>query len=111
MLMPVCDTTVCMPIEEHAQTTLARRIAARAHEGQTDKAGVPYIRHPEAVAAAFDPASHPVEHSAAWLHDVLEDTTLTATDLQDAGVDEEVIRIVVLLTRNPDLSDDDYYRR
>ena len=94
-----------------SQVALARALATCAHDGQTDKAGAAYIHHPEAVAAAFDPQAHWVEHCAAWLHDVLEDTALTVTDLRSAGVAEEVVNVVVLLTRTSDVPDDEYYRR
>jgi (p)ppGpp synthase/HD superfamily hydrolase len=93
------------------QVMLARDLAARAHRGQTDKAGVAYVHHPAAVAAAFDPELDWVEHSAAWLHDVVEDTDVTAEDLRAAGVAEEVVRVVVLLTRTPEVPDEEYYRR
>lgn len=103
--------TETLPTPRESQADLARALATCAHDGQTDKAGVPYIRHPEAVAAAFDPGTHWVEHCAAWLHDVLEDTALTVADLRSAGVAEEVVRVVVLLTRRPDVPDEEYYRR
>ena len=66
---------------------------------QTDKAGAPYITHPARVAARFDPATRPLEHCAAWLHDVIEDTGRTADDLRVTGVHPDVLEIVDLLTR------------
>jgi (p)ppGpp synthase/HD superfamily hydrolase len=49
----------------------ALRIAARAHAGQTDKAGMPYIDHPKRVPARL--ATTELK-AVALLHDVLEDT-------------------------------------
>ena len=34
-----------------SQVERAKSIATRAHEGQTDKIGAPYIEHPEMVAS------------------------------------------------------------
>jgi (p)ppGpp synthase/HD superfamily hydrolase len=51
--------------------TRAREIAHRAHAGQVDKAGKPYIEHVARVAAAC--ADDPVAGAVAWLHDVAED--------------------------------------
>jgi hypothetical protein len=56
----------------------AERFAVAAHEGQTDKAGRPYIEHPRRVARRLDT---PEALAAAFLHDVLEDTEHTAADL------------------------------
>ena len=50
----------------------ARLLATMAHAGQKDKAGVPYIDHPAAVAAAVKHLGEDYE-IAAWLHDVVED--------------------------------------
>ncbi|MBV9513847.1 MAG: hypothetical protein JO280_07385 [Mycobacteriaceae bacterium] len=48
---------------------------------------------------------------AALLHDVLEDTDLTAADLAQAGISDEVVATDELLTRSAEMSDDEYYRR
>lgn len=70
-------------------------IAARAHEGQTDKAGLPYILHPLRVMHAVHGGSQIV----AVLHDVLEDTEVTAADLLAAGFGGEVLAALACLTR------------
>lgn len=49
----------------------AKALAYRAHAGQVDKAGRPYIEHVARVAAAV--ADDPEAEAVAWLHDVLED--------------------------------------
>lgn len=60
----------------------ARAFATTAHEGQTDKAGEPYIGHPERVARRL--AGNPPEVVAAgWLHDVVEDTDAAIGDIFD----------------------------
>src|SRR5438477_7402644 len=61
----------------------AIEIAARAHAGQTDKlGGMPYALHPLRVMNRVEG-----EHAkmAAVLHDVVEDTPVTADDLRRAG--------------------------
>lgn len=84
----------------------ARAIAHIAHRGQVDKAGAAYIDHPRRVAERL---THPAEVAAAWLHDVIEDCGITAEDLRDAGIPEDVVAAVVLLTRGPDQPSQDYY--
>lgn len=49
----------------------AKALAHRAHAGQADKAGRPYIEHVARVAAAV--SDDPVAETVAWLHDVVED--------------------------------------
>ena len=58
----------------------ARALATKAHEGQTDKAGLPYITHPERVALRME---SPVLQVIGWLHDTVEDTTLTVKDIAE----------------------------
>jgi hypothetical protein len=93
------------------QVALARGIAFIAHRGQLDRNGAPYIDHPGRIAERFDPATEPVEAAAAWLHDVLEDTPVTADELFEAVILPDVIEVVRLLTRTPDVAADEYYAR
>lgn len=56
-------------------STLERaiEIARKAHEGQSDKGGAPYITHPLRVMERAGPEEAKM---AAVLHDVVEDTTV-----------------------------------
>ena len=58
----------------------AKSLATKAHEGQTDKAGLPYITHPERVASRL---STPEAQVVGWLHDTVEDTPLTLSDISE----------------------------
>ncbi|WP_306369833.1 VOC family protein [Nocardiopsis sp. CC223A] len=88
----------------------ASELAARAHAGQVDKAGRPYTEHVHAVRDLL--AAHG-EHAqmAGVLHDVLEDTGLTADDLRARGCPEEVVRAVVAVSRRPDETYDELIAR
>lgn len=85
---------------------LAQSIATVAHEGQTDKNGAPYIEHPAAVASFVTTNE---EKAVAWLHDVIEDTAITADDLLEMGFPQRIVDAVVLLTRTKEVSSEDYY--
>lgn len=93
------------------QTELAASIATKAHKGQTrwDKT-IPYITHPQAVARALIQTGYRDEDyvAAAWLHDVIEDTDVTAQDLRDQGVDPGIVDAVVILSKTPNVSYLDY---
>ncbi len=89
-----------------ALVVLAERIARQAHAGQFRRDGVtPYIVHPEAVASRV---FKPEEKATAWLHDVLEDTHMTKQDLLDAGIPENVVEAVVIMTKTEGVSYSDY---
>lgn len=88
-------------------TSRAEGFAFAAHRGQVDKAGVPCIHHCRRVAWRFPPGS--LRQVVGWLHDVIEDTSVTADDLLNAGFSGLVLDAVVLLTRTPGQSDQDYY--
>lgn len=79
-------------------STLERAIelAARAHAGQRDKGGHPYILHPLRVMQAVQ-GEH--ERMAAVLHDIVEDTTTTFEDLLAEGFSTEVVDAVRALTK------------
>lgn len=79
------------------QIGLAAEIAVRAHAGQTDKAGVSYISHPVMVSSCCKDV---MTKCVALLHDVLEDTDVTAEELLKWGVAPEVVDAVKLLTHS-----------
>jgi (p)ppGpp synthase/HD superfamily hydrolase len=87
----------------------AEAIARAAHDGQVDKAGRPYAEHPARVAARCAPDEEAM--AAAWLHDVLEDTDVSAAQLLAHGIPEVVIAAVEALTRAENEQGDDYYAR
>ncbi|MGW8724768.1 HD domain-containing protein [Streptomyces sp. NPDC055808] len=71
--------------------------ASRAHEGQVDKLGVPYVEHVRAVAAGLVPFGDDLV-MAGLLHDVIEDTGWTAERLRAAGVPPQVVSVVEAVT-------------
>ena len=81
--------------------TLERAVAfaAEAHEGQTDKAGAPYILHVLRVVLACPPGDAQI---VAALHDVVEDTDWTLDDLRERGFSETVVQSVDAVTRRSD---------
>lgn len=93
------------------QNGRAEAIATMALRGQVDANGGPAVSHAARVAATFDPVTAPVEHAAAWLHDVLELAEISARNLLDAGVLPVVVETVALLTRDDDLPQQEYYER
>ena len=72
-------------------------IALRAYAGKTDKAGHEYILHPLRVMAKM---KTDLEMSAALLHDVIEDSEITAEQLLAEGIPAEVVEAVQCLSRN-----------
>ncbi|MDX3664036.1 HD domain-containing protein [Streptomyces sp. ID05-26A] len=83
-------------------------LATSAHDGQVDKSGRPYIGHPLRVMASVT-GEH--EQMAAVLHDVIEDTEVTAADLLSRGCPTAVVDAVVALSHLPDEPQEDYLRR
>ena len=73
----------------------AFQIAARAHEGQTDKQGLPYILHPLRVMSAVEGDDARI---VAILHDVIEDTSVTADDLRREDFGEPILEALDRLT-------------
>ncbi len=93
------------------QAQIAERIARKAHQGQFRHDGItPYIYHVGAVVQKLEGQSDNVI-ATAWLHDVLEDTSLTVTHLQAQGINEEVCHAVLLLTRTAATGVNEYNER
>ncbi len=75
------------------------------HDGQTDKAGQPYIGHVlrvhENLLRLFPDASDDTQHTA-LLHDTIEDCDVSADDLRARGYSEDVVRMVEAVTKDSD---------
>lgn len=91
-------------------STLERavEIAARAHTGQVDKGGAPYILHPLRLMLSV---STDEARMAAVMHDVIEDTPITADDLRREGFSDIVVDAVLALTKQAGESRMDAARR
>jgi len=87
---------------------VARKVATKAHEGQADKVGMPYIQHPMAVCELVDGEQ---EKIVALLHDVVEDTGVTLNDLRNHGFDDEIIAAVEAITKRKGEEFEKYLQR
>jgi (p)ppGpp synthase/HD superfamily hydrolase len=86
----------------------AIQLARRAHEGQLDKGGRPYIGHPLRVMGSVSGVH---ERMTAVLHDVIEDTPVTLADLRAANCPAEVLDAVAALSKQPDEAQTSYLDR
>ena len=85
----------------------AKARAAHAHLGQFDKAGRPYIEHPERVVGHLvNPTANEVV--VAWLHDVVEDTEVTLQEVEEE-FGATVAAAVDAIARRPDEANSDHY--
>lgn len=87
---------------------IALAIAKKAHAGQVDKAGVDYIQHPIYVASQVTTEQ---EKAVALLHDVIEDSDVTADDLLAVGLPDEVVKAVQILTKKKGQSYQEYLEK
>tara|TARA_R110000824_G_scaffold118090_2_gene270239 strand:- start:1203 stop:1622 length:420 start_codon:yes stop_codon:yes gene_type:complete len=91
-------------------TDLAAAIATEAHKGQTrwDKR-TPYISHPAAIARDLIKRGFSEDFIAvAWLHDVIEDTSVTAQGLLDKGIPSDIVQSVETISKEDGQSYLDY---
>ncbi|HHQ7827561.1 TPA: GTP pyrophosphokinase [Streptococcus pneumoniae] len=79
-----------------SQVIKAHEVAKKVHFGQIDRAGIDYIKHPETVASFV---ATDEEKAVAYLHDVIEDTSLTLLDLKKEGFSKNIIEAVDILTK------------
>lgn len=86
-------------------STLERAIAiaTKAHSGQTDKNGAPYIMH---LIRVMERGQNETEKICGMLHDVVEDTNWTFEDLEKEGFSSEIIEVLRLVTKESE--DEDY---
>lgn len=78
----------------------AEALARAEHRDQVDKIGNPYIEHVEWVAERARRHGHVVE-TVAWLHDIVEDTSVDLPTLAWFGYPKVVVDAVDAITRRP----------
>lgn len=83
----------------------AVEIASIYHKGQKDLDGKPVLLHPLAVALI---GNNEMERIVGVLHDVIEDTECSFTDLEKWGVSKNVINTLELLTHKEGQSCNEY---
>ncbi len=79
----------------------ARKIAERALKGKTGPDGKPYIEHTLRVVAAMETEE---EKIVAMLHDVVEDSDMSLSDLLESGFSRSVLEAVADLTKKSDMT-------
>lgn len=88
-------------------TKLAMKLCFERHKSQVDKCGIPYPFHPFHVAESMqDEATTCV----ALLHDILEDTDITAQELLEMGFSKEIVEAICLMTHDEGVPYLDYVR-
>ena len=86
---------------------LALLMATKAHFGQVDKLGQPYILHIIAVINGCETLS---QKMVAALHDIVEDTPTQLSDLQE-HFPNEIVEAVDAITHRESEPREDYLRR
>lgn len=87
---------------------LAHEICLEAHQGQTDKVGMPYHLHPERVAAR---CTTDAERIVALLHDTIEDTDVTPEYLLGRGFPQYIIDAILSVTKRDGETYEDFVAR
>jgi len=75
--------------------------AAKAHAGQFDKGGKPYIEHVKHVADRINGDNN--AKIVALLHDVVEDTDYTFEDIAAEGFEDCILEALRIITKNTDI--------
>ena len=86
-------------------TKKALRLCFDAHKEQVDKSGMPYVFHSFHVAEQMKTEETVI---VALLHDVVEDTDYTISDLKEMGFPEPVTTALTLLTHKDGVPYMDY---
>jgi (p)ppGpp synthase/HD superfamily hydrolase len=90
----------------------AIEIATKAHEDQERFDGSPYIEHPLRVMKFVAVQGHSERAQIVGvLHDAVEDSELTFTELRNEGFKDDVINPLELLTKEPGMDYDLYIQR
>ncbi len=86
----------------------AKKLAKKAHENQTDKAGKPYLGH---ALRVMEQLEDPEDKIVGVLHDAVEDSPLTLAELEAAGFPRSVTAAVDAITKREGEDYEDYLGR
>ena len=86
----------------------AKELAKKYHKGQKDLAGTNYFLHVQAVG---EMGKTQEEKIVGYLHDIVEDTSMTTNGLLGLGFTPEIVRAIDAITRREDESWNAYIRR
>ena len=89
-------------------TKKAIKLMYEKHKNQIDKSGMPYVLHPLHVAESMKDEKTTV---VALLHDIVEDTDITLTDLIKMQFPKEVVDAIGIMTHTSELSYYEYIER
>jgi hypothetical protein len=89
------------------QSRQARALARRVHVHDRERDGSPLLRHIERVVRATPAEARPV----AWLHEALERGAVSEQDLLMAGLSEDELRALRLVSHPPFAADSAYLSR
>lgn len=86
----------------------AIELACKAHKGQVDKAGQPYILHPLRLMLKF---KNTQEQIVAVLHDTIEDSDMTLKDLANYGFSELILDALDCLSKRENEGYEEFIKR
>ena len=86
----------------------AAQLCVNKHAGQRDKMGCAYFQHPMRVAMRCSTNEQKI---VALLHDIIEDTDITALDLLKKGFPLFIVKAILSVTKQPDENYDEFVER
>ena len=86
-------------------TKKALMLCFQAHKDQVDKSGMPYVFHPLHLAEQMEDEDTTI---VALLHDVVEDTNYTISDLNNMGFPQQVMDAIAVMTHDASVPYLDY---
>lgn len=89
-------------------TRKALTLCFDAHKDQTDKSGLPYVFHPFHLAEQM---TNEITTVVALLHDVVEDTSYSLSDLLNMGFPQEAVEAIGLMTHEDGVPYLDYVKK
>ncbi|MBQ9834274.1 MAG: hypothetical protein IJO33_03690 [Bacilli bacterium] len=109
LLKDIIPESLVMEITlEGKQSAKAEKLVNYLFETITDKTGECYLNHLHNVARNFQDE---MRYSVGLLHDIIEDTKITMTDLAILGFRESYIEAIMLLTKKEFETYDEYIDR